>query len=132
MRGTAILSRNDFSLMNIATIPSGHAITANFNGFRLINTYAPSGMARRTEREDFSNLELPELFYPPSRFMLLGGDFNCILHPTNTTGPFTTSTALSKIVHGFALEDTWHQDPCRPVFTHYSPTGATRIGRIYV
>jgi exonuclease III len=132
MWGTAILSRNDISLTNIATLPSGRAIAADFNGIRIINIYAPSGTARRKEREDFFNLKLPELLYPSSRTMLLGGDFNCILQPIDTTGPFTTSRAFSEIVRGFTLAYTWQQDPNWPVFTHYSPTGATRIDRIYM
>ena len=63
--------------------------------------------------------------------MILGGDFNCVLHPVDTTGPFLTIRALMEIVRGLALGDTWTQDPLRPNYTHYSPNGAIRIDRIY-
>jgi hypothetical protein len=39
---------------------------------------------------------------------------------------------LSEIVRGLALSDAWSQDPQRPTFTHYSPSGATRIDRFYL
>jgi hypothetical protein len=36
------------------------------------------------------------------------------------------------MVDGLRLADTWQQDPTHPVYTHFSPTGATRIDRIYI
>jgi hypothetical protein len=130
MRGTAILARNAFALTKITTLPSGHAIAADLYAIRFINVYPPSGTARRREMERF-NSELPKLFYTPSPSMFIGGYFNCILHPTDTTGPLSTSRALSEIVRGLALADKWTQDPLRPTYTHQSPTGATRIDRLY-
>jgi len=111
MRGTAVLARNGFHLTSIATIPSGRAIAADFSGIPLIDVYAPSGTARGTEREDSYNSELPELFYPASLPIIIGGDINCTLHHTDATGHFSTSRALSEIVRGFALMDTWYFDP---------------------
>jgi hypothetical protein len=64
--------------------------------------------------------------------ILLGGDFNFTLHPIDSTGETTPSRALEEIIRGLALTDKWSQDPQRPTFTHYSPTGATRIDRIYL
>jgi len=120
MRGTAILARTELHLTNITTLPSGCAIAAEYSGIRLINVYAPSGTAWRTERERFFNSELPDLFHTVSQHTLIGGDFNCILHPADTTGPFQTSQALTEIVRGLALTDTWNQDPLRPTCTHHS------------
>ena len=131
MPGTAIIARHDFPITNIATVPSGRAIAADCTGIRLVNVYAPSGTTRRVERERFFISELPELFYAASRSMLIGGDFNCVLQPADTTGPFTTSRALSEIIRGLALVDTWNQDPLRPTSTHHFPTGATRIDRFF-
>jgi exonuclease III len=96
MRRTAILARHDFPLTNVTSLPTGRAIAADYNGLRLVNVYAPAGTARRTDRERFFNSELPALFYAASQSVLLGGDFKCVLHPTDTTDPFTTSRALSE------------------------------------
>jgi hypothetical protein len=87
MRGTAILARHDFPLTNVTTLPTGRAIAADYNGLRLVNVYAPAGTAKRTDRELFFNSKLPASFYAASESVLLGGDFNCVLHPTDTTRP---------------------------------------------
>ena len=34
-------------------------------------------------------------------------------------------------MHGLTLTDTWQGNPTRKDYTHYSASGATRIGRIY-
>jgi exonuclease III len=123
MRGTAILARNEFPLTKVTTLPSWRAIAADHDGIRLDNVYAPSGTTRKRMRN-----ELPELCYAASHCILIGGEFNCVLKPADTTRPFT----LSEIVRGLALSDAWNQDPQRPNFTHYSRSGATRIDRFYM
>ena len=132
MRGTAIIARRDLQITNIDKIPSGRAITVVIYGIRIINVYVPSGTARRTERERFYKVELPALFSEYTNPILIGGDFNCMLQPIDSTGPFTSSNALAEIVRGLRLTDMWNQDPSHPMFTHYSTTGATRIDRIYL
>jgi hypothetical protein len=64
--------------------------------------------------------------------MLLGVDFNCTLNPADTTGTCITSRALMELIRGLSLIDTWMQDPLRPVYMHFSPTGATRIDSFYI
>jgi exonuclease III len=61
MSGTAILARHDFPLNNVTKLPSGRAIAAEYNGIRFINVYAPSDSAKGADREQFFNLQLPEL-----------------------------------------------------------------------
>jgi hypothetical protein len=126
-RGTAILARHPCPLTHIQTLPSGSAMTAKYNGIRLV----PSGTGRRTERESFYNSELPDLLHIPYNSLLIGGDFNCVLQPADTTGQYTTSRALSELVRDLNLADAWQQDPQRPFFTHHSPSGATKIDRFF-
>ena len=97
----------------------------------IINVYAHSGTARRTDRESFYTSELICVLQAASHNVILGGDFNCVLQPVDTTGHFLTSRVLMEIVRGLALADTWTQDPLRPKYTHYLPNGASRIDRIY-
>jgi len=54
MRGTPIVAKCQHHLTNILTLPTGRAIAATFGGVRLINIYAPSGTARKPEREVFT------------------------------------------------------------------------------
>jgi len=107
MRGTAILAKCQHHLTNILTLTTGRAIAATFRGVRLINIYAPSGTARRTEMEDFYNVELTHILQDTNTHFLLAGDFSCVLQPNDTTGHFNTSRALQEIVRGMALKDTW-------------------------
>ena len=132
LRGTAIMARRNTHITHIEKLPSGRAMAVTCHGFRIINIYAPSGTAKKTERELFYNVELPVLLAPQRLPLLVGGDFNCILSPLDSTGTYTASNALSNIVHGLRLKDTWNQEPARPVYTHYSPLGATRIDRFYI
>jgi len=55
--------------------------------------------------------------------MIIGGDFNCVLNQTDSTGHFSNSKALDGLVRGFDLHDMWLANPLRTVFTHYSPMG---------
>jgi exonuclease III len=132
MRGTAILARHDFPLTKVTSLPTGRAFAADYDGLRLVNVYTPAGTARTKDRERFFKSELPALFYAVSHSVFLGGDFNCVLRPTDTTCPFTTSRSLSEVVRGLALSDAWRQNPKRPAYTRFSPTGATRNDRFYI
>jgi exonuclease III len=107
-------------------------MSPEYSGIRFNNVYAPSGSARRTEREIFLNTELPFPFLNAASHTTLGGDFNCVLNLADNTGTFQASRALSKIVRSIALVDKWKQNPLRLNFTHHSTTGGTRIDRIYV
>ena len=93
--------------------------------------YAPSGTARRTERE-FYTTEQPYLFHDGPTDLLIGSDFNCVLHPGDTTGQFQPSRALTEMIRGLELHDVWNQNPARPSYTYYSPHGATRLDRFYI
>jgi len=85
MRRTAIVARKDLHITRIDRIPSGRAIAAEFHGTRLINIYAPPGTSKRAQRERFFLMELPALLSASSHPILLGGDFNCKLHPAHYT-----------------------------------------------
>jgi exonuclease III len=52
-RGTAIVAREGVALSNIAMVPSGRAIVAEYDNITIVNIHAPSGTAKRSEREDF-------------------------------------------------------------------------------
>ena len=73
-------------------------MAATYNGLLIINVYAPSGTVRRKDRESFYTSELTCVLQAASHNVILGGDFNCVLHPVDTTGPFLTSRALMEIV----------------------------------
>jgi len=131
MRGTAILARSTLHLTvtGINFLPSGRAMAANIKGIRLLKVYAPSGTARRSDREQFYTTELPRLLHDGPTNFITGGDFNCVLHPDDTTGHFQPSRALTEIIRGLALKDAWKQNHARPTYRHHSPSKATRLDR---
>jgi exonuclease III len=61
LRGTPILARNDILLMNINKLTSERAIAAECKGLYIVNIFAPTGKAKRKEREYFYNAEVPQL-----------------------------------------------------------------------
>ena len=121
MRGTAIVAKRQHHLTNILTIPSGRANAAHFRGIKLVNVYAPSGTAQRAERERYYNADLAHLLQDTATNVIISGDFNCALHPNDTTERFHTSRALKEIVCGMAITDAWAQNTIQPTYTHYSP-----------
>jgi hypothetical protein len=63
--------------------------------------------------------------------VIFGGDFNCVLHPTDALDHFNHSQAPAEIVRGLKLRDTCNQNPSQPTYTCFYANGASRIDRIY-
>ena len=76
LRGTAILHKLNIKLHRVERLPSGRGITAYLGDTCIVNTYAPSGTARRTEREEFFNEGIIGLLPTSPTKLLLAGDFN--------------------------------------------------------
>ena len=71
-------------------------------------------------------------YYEMHQKTILGGDFNCILEKTDSTGIHNYGQALAELIQGFKLQDSWQGNPSRKAYIHYSASGATRIDRIYL
>jgi endonuclease/exonuclease/phosphatase family metal-dependent hydrolase len=131
-RGTAILAKDNYLITNIQRIPTGRGITAHFNGIKTINIYAPSGSKKKREREDFYNGDVARLLTHYSDNMVLAGDFNCVLTPSDCTGSFNVSRALTRLVTGLDLVDVGEANQRRIIYTHHTAQGASRLDRIYL
>ena len=90
-RGTTILAKDSYLLTNIQRIPTVRGISAHFNGIKIINIYAPSGSEKKHEREEFYNGNVARLLMHSGVNMVLAGDFNCVLTPSDRTGSFNIS-----------------------------------------
>jgi exonuclease III len=132
MRGTGFLVRDGLHLEQVVASPSGRALVAQFRGIKLLNVYASSGTSKKAERDKFYNLELPPLWKSGCSQVVVGGDFNCVLHPADVQGHFSTSIPLRDLVQGYGLRDAWTQNVSSPSFTHFHANGASRIDRFYM
>jgi hypothetical protein len=63
---------------------------------------------------------------------ILGGDFNCVLTRSDSTGAPQVSKGLETFVKGFGAKDSWNKSSQNQCFTHYTGRGATRIDRIHL
>jgi hypothetical protein len=70
------LAKDGIVLIDIRCLPSSRGITARYNGICLVNIYAPSGVEKRREREQFFNIDLPYLLPGGHMDFNLAGDFN--------------------------------------------------------
>jgi len=131
-RGTAILAKDSYLLTNIQRTPTGRGISAHFNGIRIINIYAPPGSEKKREIEEFYNGNVARLLMHSSDNMVLAGDFNCVLTPSDCTSSLNISRALTRLVTGLDLVDVWDVNKGRMIYTHFTAQGASRIDRIYL
>jgi exonuclease III len=131
-RGTAILHKDCYTLTVIEKLPTGSGIIGTFNDLKILNVYAPSGSERKRERQEFFNTEVPRLLIHPHNTLIIAGDFNCVIHPSDTTGSPNMSRALKHLIARIDLQDAWVRGNNKPVFTHYTAKGAARLDRIYV
>jgi len=130
--GTAILAKDNYLLTNIQRIPTERGISAYFNGIMIINIYASSGSEKKRETEEFYNGDVARLLMHLSDNIVLAGDFNCVLTPSDCTGSYNVSRALARLVSGLDLMDVWNMNQGRMLYTHYTAQRASRIDRIYL
>ena len=95
-----------------------------YNGTRLINIYTPSDAERKEEREWYYNVYVPYLHPATETDITFAGNFNCVLSHTDATGHRKNSRALENLVTVLCLSDVGEMTSSRPMFTHYTPTGA--------
>jgi len=130
-RGTAMIIREDLKLDRIKRIRSRRGITAYYKNICLIYIYAPSGTNNRTEREIFFNKDVIELLPQNPTETIMAGDFNCVQTDEDCTGHRYSIKALEKLTRGLQLEDEWDTTLNATAYTHYIPTSAARLDRIY-
>jgi len=130
-RGTAILHKLNIQLHRIEHIPSGRGTAVYFDDTCIVNIYAPSGTAKRAEREDFYNSDIIGLLPLKPTKLILTGDFNCVINNNDCTGQRTCSRALERLINGLQLKDAWDTEMNPHIYTHYTTAGVARIDRIY-
>jgi endonuclease/exonuclease/phosphatase family metal-dependent hydrolase len=121
-----MLAREGISSTNVARRPSDRDIAAMYHGIFM------HPLRRRNEGETFYNGDFTYLLPASPSEMILADDFNCVLSNTECTGQHNCSTALDGVVRVFKLTDVWRETQSRRIYTYCTPTGDSRIDRIYV
>ncbi|KAJ4429252.1 hypothetical protein ANN_26255 [Periplaneta americana] len=132
-RGTAIIYLAGMDIEQVETHPSGRVISMNINNTQFINVYLPSGTNYRQERENFISKEIP--FYLRHRYnrLLIGGDWNCVLHAKDQTGKYNPSPALENLTRELQLMDTWELFHGNDVeYTFRRQNVSSRLDRFYI
>lgn len=130
--GTAIITKSGISLDSIEKLPSGRGISGVYQNQAFINIYAPSGSNKRRERNAFFQTEVPYLFRNLSHYYVFGGDFNCVLQPSDCTGNYNTSSTLKEFISTLQMRDVWLAKKKTNQYTFFSSNSAARLDRLYV
>ena len=83
-------------------------------------------------RERFYNNDPPYILPTTQTTPILAGEFNCILSQTDSTGQRNCSSNLANLVNCLSLTDVYETKASRRIYTQYTPTGASRLDRIYI
>jgi exonuclease III len=132
LSGIAFVTRNTLRITNLFRLPPGRAMAAQLWEIYKVKIYVPSGTAKRKERENFFNNELPYILDMASTDILLGDDFNCMLDARDSTGHGSFSRSLNTLIHGYPMRDAWRARPGNITYTHFSIHGTTRLDRFYL
>lgn len=131
-RGTAIALKEHVEFSCVEKSLDGRLIALRVNNTTLANIYAPSGSIARAERERFFNNTIAYYLRHCTEYVVMGGDFNCVLRQCDATGS-NTSPALQATVRQLQMCDVWVQlrgSELGPTYiTHNS---ASRLDRFYV
>lgn len=118
--------------------PSSRMSTAFINIFDtrlyLVNIYAPSGNKKQKEREEFFDQELMQSLIANTDNIILAGDWNCVLAPSDSSRPKSTplSKTLKGIINTLNFKDVISAKKSSPEYTYYKCDYAARLDRIYV
>lgn len=132
-RGTAIAIRNQYSVDHVERSLDSRILMIKISSVTFINIYAPSGAAQRNARETFFNENVAHYLHQASRFVVLGGDFNCVVNTKDATGTNSLSPMCKRLVTAAQLVDSWEVlNGSRVEFSYVRSNAASRIDRLLV
>jgi hypothetical protein len=85
----------------------------------LVNIYAPFGSNSRLEGDIFVKNEVIFFLRRTLQHCILGGYFNCVVHPLDCTNTFRPGRTLEQLITQYGLVDTCANTPTHLIFTHY-------------
>lgn len=133
-RGTAIALKHQIKFSNVERSLNSRIIALRVHDtITLVNIYAHSGSQYRREREELFNFTLSYYLRHHTQHIILGGDFNSVIHSSDATGVSNFSLALKNMVQQLQLHDVVNVlNRENKQFTYITHNSASRIDRIYV
>lgn len=133
-RGTAIAVKQHIPVSNVQRSLDSRILTLKVNScVTICNVYAPSGVQSYQSRENMFNQSLPFYLQNAGDYVLVGGDFNCVVSAKDATGTNSQSIALRVLVQNLNLKDTWEiLNGNRTEFSFIRANSMSRLDRIYV
>lgn len=133
-RGTAIALKSHIKYTHVERSLDTRLIAVRIHDkVTIINIYAPSGTQNRASREPFFNTTLAYYLRRATEQVIIGGDFNAIIHPKDATGESNFSLSLKNTVQQAQIHDVWDRLRRRVTqHTYITHNSASRIDRIYV
>lgn len=130
--GTAILVRKGIDFSDVVMGSCGRITSVIIDNFNIINIYAASGSNRKKERDSlFSSEIIPHL--SSVKFNIIAGDFNCILHATDSNSPVKNfCKGLESLVKLICLFDVEKEKNSNVQFTFVRGSSMSRLDRFYV
>lgn len=132
-RGTAIAVRDLWKIGNVEKSLDSRIISVKINTTTFINVYAPSGAERRSEREEFFNISVANFLHHATGQIVLGGDFNAVVHNKDATGSGNISPMCKRLMNAAELLDSWEiLNGNRVEFSFIRANAASRLDRILI
>lgn len=133
-RGTAVALKSHIRFSNVERSLNSRLISLRIHdSVTIINIYAHSGSQNRALREDLFNFTLPYYLRNRTEHVIIGGDFNAVIHPRDATGESNFSLALKNSVQQLHLHDVWDVlNRGNTQYTYITHNSASRIDRLYV
>ena len=138
--GTAILvdKRLDCTIRNYEMSADSRIISLNLDYYgkpiHIVNIYAQSG-GRNSDRDKFFKEDLVYYFRNNLDNTIVGGDFNCITSPRDSSSQNThVSKVLVDMFRDLKMNDVWFiENRNRPIeYTYVRDNYGSRIDRMYV
>ena len=135
--GTAIIidKKLDFKIKNHEMSADSRIISALLEIYNkplhLVNVYAPSG-SKNSDRDTFFNEELTYFLRNNLDNTIIGGDFNCITSPRDSTSNSThICKALLNNFKALNMNDVWYMCNKNTEFTYIRENYGSRLDRFY-
>ena len=137
--GTAMVWKTSLPMRDISSLVNCRLQVAFLGDIALLNLYAPSGSDRKYERGTFFSQSIFQALniHPPTRW-IIGGDFNCVLQPTDIENGVgfdqKNSPQLTDLVRIKKFKDVYRSlYPNGREFTFFRSSAApSRLDRFYV